>query len=255
MAKKTIRFRIFENPDSASAQVAAEMALLIRERATLGRNAVIGFSTGKTPLPLFEELIYLYREEGLSFRNVISFNLDEYLGLKTDHPANIRNFMQRNLFDHIDIPQGNIHFLRGELSSGKIKAHCVAYEKEITDAGGIDFQILGIGRNGHIGFNEPGTPMNSRTSRVILGDTTREDAVPDFGAIENVPIHAVTMGCGTILEARKIILMAWGLKKSRVVRRAIIGPVTPKVTASYLKTHPAAQVFLDQAAASVLAQD
>ncbi|MES2657644.1 MAG: glucosamine-6-phosphate deaminase [Verrucomicrobiota bacterium] len=252
MPKNPIRYRIFENPDSASAQVAAEMALLIRERATLGRTAVIGFATGKTPLPLFEELIYLYREEGLSFKNVISFNLDEYHGLPDDHPQSFRSFMQQNLFEHVDIPNNNIHFLRGDLQEFEIAAHCAAYEEEIVQAGGIDLQILGIGRTGHIGFNEPGSRIYSRTGRVELDDVTREDAIKDFGTLGEVPTHALTMGCGTILEARKIILMAWGLKKARIVRRAIEGPLTPKVTASYLKSHPSVQIFLDQPAASGL---
>lgn len=252
MSGNTIRYRVFENPDSASAQAAAEMAQLIRERAVIGRTAVIGFATGRTQLPFFEELIYLYREEGLSFRNVICFNLDEYLGLEQTHPESFRSFMRWNLYDFIDVPRENIHFLRGDLTTEKIPAHCRAYEKKISEAGGIDLQILGIGRNGHIGFNEPGSDIQCRTSRVPIAEMTRRDAIRDFGDFDDVPTEALTMGCGTILEARKIILLAWGSQKARVIRRAIQGPVGSKLPASYLQTHPSAQVFLDTPAASVL---
>ncbi|MES2920510.1 MAG: glucosamine-6-phosphate deaminase [Verrucomicrobiota bacterium] len=249
-----LRFRVFENPDSASAQVASEIAWLIRERATLGRTAVLGLATGRTPLPLYDELIYLHREEGLSFQNVVTFNLDEYLGLASDHPASMRYFMQRTFFDHVDVPPAHIHFLSGSLADGGIPAHCAAYERKITDAGGIDLQVLGIGRNGHIGFNEPGTTIDSRTRRVQLDEMTRHDAEAEFGGLANVPTQALTVGCGTILAARKIALLAWGSKKSRIVRRALERPVTPKVSASFLQTHPATQFFLDLPAASLLSR-
>lgn len=248
----TLRFRVFENPDSASAQVASEIARLIRERATLGRTAVLGLATGSTPLPLYDELIYLHREEGLSFRNVITFNLDEYLGLETGHPASFRSQMQRKFFDHVDLPPANIRFLSGKPAAAKTTAHCAAYERKITAAGGIDYQILGIGRNGHIGFNEPGSAIDSRTRRVQLDEATREDAAPAFDGIENVPTHALTMGCGTILKARRIALLAWSSKKSSIVRRALESRVTPKISASFLQTHAAAQFFLDLPAASLL---
>ena len=250
--RSTARFRVFENPDSACAQVAAEIAQLIRERSVLGRTAVLGLATGKTPLPLYEELIYLHREEGLSFKNVVTFNLDEYLGLEPTDPMSFRSYMQRNLFDHVDIPPKNIHFLPGIIPDGKIAARCSAYEGEITRAGGIDYQILGIGRNGHIGFNEPGSPVNSRTRQVQLSDLTCHDAAQEFDVTRNVPTQAVTMGCGTILKTRKIVLLAWSAKKAPVVRRAIEDPVTDDVSASYLQTHPAARFFLDPPAAALL---
>ncbi len=251
---KSIRYRVFENPDSASAQVAAEIAQLIRERATLGRTAVLGLATGQTPLPLYEELIYQHREEGLSLRNVITFNLDEYLGLESTHPESFRAYMQRHFFDHVDIPPANIRFLSGTTADRDVVAHCAAYEKQIKKAGGIDFQILGIGRSGHIGFNEPGTAIDAPTRRVELGELTREDAAETFGGLEHVPTHALTMGCGTILMARKIALLAWGSRKARIVRRALQGPVTSRVCASYLQNHRKAQFFLDPPAASVLPQ-
>ena len=250
--RSAARFRVFENPDSACAQVAGEISQLIRERSVLGRPVVLGLATGKTPLPLYEELVYLHREEGLSFQNVVTFNLDEYLGLEPTHPAGFRSVMQRNLFDHVDIPPQNIHFLPGIIPDGEIAARCAAYEKEITRAGRIDFQILGIGRNGHIGFNEPGSTLNSRTRQVELCELTRGDAAEEFKGLENVPTHAVTMGCRTILASRKLVLLAWGAKKAPVVRRAIEGPVTADVSASYLKTHPAARFFLDPPAATLL---
>ncbi len=252
MSRNTIRFRVFENPDSACAHVAAEMAQLIRERAILGRTAVIGLATGKSQLPLFAELIYLHREEGLSFQNVICFNLDEYAGLTPDHPESCRSFIQSSLFDFIDLPKKNIHALRSDLAIKRTSAHSKDYERKIIAAGGIDIQLLGIGRNGHIGFNEPGALIDSRTARVEIAEMTRSDAYADFGKLKNVPTHALTMGCGTILQSRKIILLAWGMSKSRVIRRAIHGPVTPKLPASYLQKHPAAHIYLDPPAASVL---
>ena len=249
-----LRFRVFENPDSACAQVASEMAGLIRERAALGRSAVLGLASGKIPLPLYDELIYLHREEGLSFNNVITFNLDEYAGLDSDHPASFRFFLQRKFFEHVDLPPANIHFLSGELADTEVVAHCTAYERKIRRVGGIDFQILGIGRNGHIGFNEPGSAANSRTRQVELSEMTRRDADPTFGGFENVPTHALTMGCRTIIKARKIALLAWGSKKSSIVRRALEKPVTPKVCASFLQKHPTTQFFLDVPAASLLSR-
>jgi glucosamine-6-phosphate deaminase len=250
---KTSRYRVFENPDSACAQVASEIAQLIRERALLGRKVVLGLATGRTPLPLYEELIYQHREENLSFANVVTFNLDEYLDLPPGHPSSFRAYMRRNFFDHVDIPEENIHLLGGNLHDYQLARHCLAYEKKIRAAGGIDYQILGIGRSGHIGFNEPGTPSTSRTGKVELGEMTRNDAARDFGDDpESVPRRALTMGCGTILEARRIALLAWGTPKARIVRRAILGPRTAKVCASYLQRHPFAHYFLDQNSAALV---
>lgn len=246
------RYRIFSIRDSACAQIAAEIALLIRDRAALGHTAVLGLIAGKTPLPLYQELIYLHREERLSFQNVVTFNLDEYLGLDSSHPAGFRSFMQRSLFDHIDIPPANIHFLSTSVADVRAFAHCACYEAKIARAGGIDYQILCMGRLGEIGFIEPGIPLDSRTHRVLLSERLRQDAVDAFGGIAKVPTHAITMGYGTILEAGKVVILAWGTVKSRGVRRALEGPVTDKVGASCLKTHPAAQFFLDGPAASRL---
>lgn len=247
-----LRYRVFENPDSACVQVAAELALLIRERAALDRTAVFGLATGKSMLPLYQELIYLHREESLSLANLVTFNLDEYLGMEASHPASLRSFMEREFFRHVDIAPQNIHFLSGTVGDKDASAHCSAYEHQIAAAGGIDYQILGIGRNGHIGFNEPGTLIDARTRRVELHEPTRTDAARAFGGIENVPTHALTMGCGTILEARRIALLAWGARKNRVVRRAVVEPISTKTCASYLQTHPAARVYLDTPAGLIL---
>jgi glucosamine-6-phosphate deaminase len=228
------------------------MAALIRDRTTAGRTTVLGLATGGTPIPLYQELIRLHREEGLSFANVVTFNLDEYLGLPKEHPESYWSFMHHNLFNHIDLPPQNIHLPDGMVAENEIPAHCSAYEAAIRNAGGIDFQILGIGRTGHIGFNEPGSPKESRTRRIHLDPVTRHDAAPAFGGLENVPTHAITMGCGTILEARKIALMAWGSKKADIVREAISGPITDQVSASFLQQHPDATFYLDKEAASAL---
>lgn len=250
---KTIRYRVFENADSASSQVAVEIAHLIRERAAMGRKVVLGLATGRSPLPLYEELIYQHREERLSFANVVTFNLDEYLGVSRTDPASFHSYMRKVFFDHVDIPAKQIHFLSGATPADKIEAHCEAYEDLIDKCGGIDYQILGIGRSGHVGFNEPGSSIASRTRMVELSEITRNDNARDFGdALASVPTHALTMGCGTILDARRIALLAWGSGKASVVRRAIQGRMSSKVCASYLQKHPAACFYLDQPAAALL---
>lgn len=214
--------------------------------------AVLGLATGSTPLPFYQELIRLHREHGLSFANVTSFNLDEYLGLAREHPESYWSFMHRELFDHIDIAVQNIHLPDGTLTEAEIPAHCAAYETRIRDAGGLDFQLLGIGSNGHIGFNEPGSAKDSRTRSVRLDLGTRRDAAWSFGGEAQVPPLAITMGCGTILDARRIVLLAWGEKKAAIVREAVRGPVTERVSASFLQDHPDAAFYLDHGAASKL---
>lgn len=247
-----IRYRVFETPESACVQVAAEMALLIRERAVLNRTAVFGLAAGKSALPLYQELIYLHREERLSLSNAVTFNLDDYVGLEPSHPASSQAFMQREFFDHVDVPATNRHFLSGIIDPADAPALCSAYEDQIAAAGGIDYQILSIGRNGHIGFNEPGTRIQSRTRMVKLRAPTRGYVARQFGGIENVPTHALTMGCATILEARRIALLAWGAKKNKAIRRAVEEPISSKTCASYLQTHPATQIYLDVPASLVL---
>jgi glucosamine-6-phosphate deaminase len=237
---------VFPTAQEASKAVAAEIAALVR-----GSNqTVLGLATGGTPIPLYQELVRLHRQEGLSFRHVTTFNLDEYLGLDHDHPESYWTFMHRNLFDHIDILPENIHIPSGTVAPDQVTPHCIKYEKQIRAAGGIDFQILGIGRTGHIGFNEPGTPIDARTQKIHLDAITRQDAAPAFGGIDHVPTEAITMGCGTILDARRIALMAWGANKADIVQQAIEGPVTNQISASFLQTHPNATFYLDQKAAA-----
>ncbi len=236
---------VFETPESACRELAEKVAGLIRRRASEGRAAVLGFATGSSPLPFYRELVRMHREEGLSFSGVIGFNLDEYLGLAEDDPRNYRSFMRENLFSHVDLLPGNAHLPWETGEIGK-------YEERIREAGGIDFQILGIGRTGHIGFNEPGAAIDSRTRLVELDPRTREDAASAFGGLKNVPLQAITMGCGTILEAREIALLAWGRNKADVVAAALHGPVTDQLPASYLQRHPAVTLYLDDGAAALL---
>ena len=242
--------RVFADRTAACRVLAAEVAELVRSINDTGRPAVLGLATGRTPLPFYAELIRLHREGKLSFANVISFNLDEYLGLPHGHPESYRTFMERELFSHVDMRPENINIPDG--TPEDIPARCAAYEKAIRDAGGIDFQLLGIGRTGHIGFNEPGSPRDSRTRKVELDPITREDAAPAFGGLEHVPTHAISMGCGTILEARKIALLAWGSAKASIVKEALNGPITDQVSASFLQEHPDATFYLDAEAGSEL---
>ena len=242
--------RVFADRTEACRILAAELAELVSSINASGRPAVLGLATGRTPLPFYAELIRLHRDGKVSFANVVTFNLDEYLGLTGDHPESYRAFMQRELFDHLDIPAENVHIPDGSVND--IPAHCYANEKAIRDAGGIDFQLLGIGRTGHIGFNEPGSPRDSRTRKVELDPITREDAAPAFGGLEKVPTHAISMGCGTILEARKIALLAWGSAKASIVKEALTGPISDQVSASFLQEHPDATFYVDAEAGSEL---
>ncbi len=245
-------YEVFDTPQDAAKKLAAEVAELIRSRAAEGKGVVLGLATGATPLPFYAELIRLHQEEGLSFQNVTTFNLDEYTGLPHEHVESYWYFMHKNLFDHIDIKPENVNLPCGTLAAEEIPAHCQAYEDKIKACCGLDLQILGIGRTGHIGFNEPGSDDTTRTRQVTLDDLTKTDAAPAFGGFDNVPKTAVTMGVATIMDAKKVRLMAWGEKKASIVKKAIEGPVTADVAASFLQKHPDAKFFLDKAAASDL---
>jgi glucosamine-6-phosphate deaminase len=249
---ESLPVRVFADRTEASRALALEVAAQVRAINGAGRSAVLGLATGRTPLPFYTELIRLHQQGELSFGQVITFNLDEYLGLAGDHPESYRAFMRRELFDHVDIPVENIHIPDGTVSAADLDAHCRAYEEAIRAAGGIDFQLLGIGRTGHIGFNEPGSPRDSRTRKVELDPITRQDAAASFGGLDKVPEHAISMGCGTILEARKIALLAWGKAKAGIVREALTGPVTEQISASFLQEHPDAAFYLDAEAGSEL---
>lgn len=240
------------DPSQACAELAAEVAGLIRSRANEGRNVVLGLATGSTPVPFYRELIRMHREEGLSFANVVTFNLDEYYGLGPDHPESYHRFMRDQLFDHVDVPTENIHIPDGTVPMDEVYDSCHAYERAIEEAGGLDLQILGIGRTGHIGFNEPGSAADSSTRMITLDRVTRQDAAADFRGVANVPRSAITMGVGTILAAERIVLMAWGSNKAEIVREAVEGPVSDRVSASFLQTHDQAVFLVDEGAASHL---
>ena len=247
-----VRTVIHATAQEAAAALAREVKQLIEERNAAGRHAVLGLATGSTPVPFYRELIRLHREEGLSFAKVITFNLDEYYGLTREHRESYFRFMREQLFDHIDLPKDQINLPDGTVPLDSVFDHCADYERRIEEAGGIDLQILGIGRTGHIGFNEPGSSRESPTRLVPLDRVTRQDAAADFLGEENVPRFAITMGVGTILRARRLALMAWGENKAEIVARAVEGPETEAVSASFLQSHPDARFLLDRAASSAL---
>lgn len=247
-----IKTDIHPRAQDACAVVAREIADLIRRRANENKTAVLGLATGSTPVRLYRELIRLHREEGLSFNNVVTFNLDEYYPIEPDNNESYFRFMHDQLFDHIDIDRANIHIPSGTVERKQVYEFCRDYEEKIRSSGGIDIQILGIGRSGHIGFNEPGSSRDSRTRLITLDRITRQDAAKDFLGEANVPRYAITMGVATILEARKIFLMAWGEGKAEIVQKAVEGPVTSAISASFLQDHPSSVFILDEAAAGEL---
>ncbi len=243
---------VYASSESASKAVAAEIGALIRERAAAGRAAVLGLATGSAPTAVYNELVRLHGEEGLSFRNVVAFNLDEYWPMRPDDLQSYRRYMQEYLFDHVDIDPPNIHVPDGTIRRADVGAWCEGYERAIGEAGGIDIQILGVGRTGHIGFNEPGSPRDSRTRLITLDRVTRMDAASDFFGERNVPRTAITMGVATILDARRVVLLAFGEHKAAIIRRSVEGDAAPTVAASFLQRHPSASIVLDPAAAAEL---
>lgn len=243
---------IYDDNSIASAAVAHEIAELIREKEKSGGKAVLGLATGSTPVGVYDELIRLHEEEGLSFKNVITFNLDEYYPMEPDSFQSYVRFMNEHLFQHIDIPEDQIHIPDGTLKEENVADFCERYEESIRKAGGLDIQLLGIGRTGHIGFNEPGSRPDSETRMITLDKITRTDAASDFFGEEYVPRRAITMGVGTILEAGKIILMAWGEGKASIIRETVEGDVTENIPASYLQNHENTTIVLDEAASEKL---
>lgn len=236
----------------ASRLVAEEIAALIRQKNELGEKCVLGLATGSSPIGVYRELVRMHKEEGLSFRNVVTFNLDEYYPIAKAHVQSYWYFMHEHLFDHVDIPVENIHIPDGTITEEKVYDFCQDYEMAIQKAGGIDLQILGIGRTGHIGFNEPGSGLTSPTRMVTLDSLTIADAAADFYSEENVPRKAITMGVGTIMQSRRIILMAWGEKKANIIQKAIEGPIVDAVPATYLQHHANTEIVLDKEAAGEL---
>ena len=243
---------VYSNQQEASIAVAGRIAKLIRDKQSKGQKAVLGLATGVTPIGVYAELVRLHKEDGLSFKNVITFNLDEYYPMKPDAAQSYVTFMYENLFSHVDIEPAQVHIPDGTLDKDAVVAFCLAYEHQIEELGGLDLQILGIGRTGHIGFNEPGSAPNSGTRLVTLDDLTRNDASRDFGGKANVPTKAITMGIGTIFKAREIILMAWSAKKAPIIKKAVEGEISGEVPATYLQLSQHVEFVLDEAAASEL---
>ncbi len=243
---------VYASSGSASRAVAREIADLIRAKSARGERTVLGLATGSTPQGVYDELVRLHREEGLSFRDVVSFNLDEYWPMGPDELQSYRRFMREHLFDLVDIDPANAHVPDGTVGRDDVEAYCERYEKAIAEAGGLDLQLLGIGRTGHVGFNEPGSPKDSRTRLITLDKVTRMDAASDFFGEWNVPHQAITMGVGSILDARRVVLIAFGEHKAPIVRRAVEGEITNTVAASFLQEHPNARFVLDEAAAAEL---
>jgi glucosamine-6-phosphate deaminase len=250
--RERIPVSVFEDPAEASAHVARTLAALIEERRGRGEETVLGLATGSTPVTVYDELVRLHRDEGLSFAGVTTFNLDEYFPVRPEALQSYRRFMREHLFDLVDLDPARTHLPDGTLDAEDVAAHCARYEAAIREAGGIDVQLLGIGRTGHVGFNEPGSTPESRTRLIWLDRLTRLDAASDFFGIEHVPTRAITVGVGTILEARRIILMAWGEGKAAIVARSVEGESSAAVPATFLQSHPAAEVVLDRAAAAEL---
>ncbi|HAS82792.1 MAG TPA: glucosamine-6-phosphate deaminase [Verrucomicrobia bacterium] len=240
---------IIQSDPAVAATVAARMvARLVRRKP----SAVLGLATGSTPLGLYREMIRLHREEGLDFSRVTTFNLDEYIGLSADHPQSYHRFMFENLFNHLNIPHANIHIPDGMAQD--IPSFCAHYERQIVDAGGIDLQVLGIGTDGHVGFNEPGSSLASRTRIKTLTRQTLADNARFFADPAQQPHHVITMGIGTIMESRQAVLLAFGAGKAEAVRQFVEGPVSAMMPASALQFHAQTHVFLDAPAATRLAR-
>lgn len=243
---------IFESSAEASIIVAQEIAALIKEKSKINKPCVLGLATGSSPIKVYEELVRMHKEEGLSFANVVSFNLDEYYPMGKDNIQSYFYFMHEHLFNHVDILPENVNVPNGTVSAEDLHQYCIDYENKIKELGGLDFQLLGIGRTGHVGFNEPGSHFNSRTRSIILDHITRADAAPAFRGIENVPRKAITMGVGTVRSAKRIVLLGWGLNKASVLKETIEGEITGQVPATYLQEHDNTTFVLDEGAAAEL---
>jgi len=246
---------IYPDNEEASVYIAQEIAKTIRKKNDEGKQCVLGLATGSSPIRVYKELVRLHKEEGLSFKNVITFNLDEYYPMPAESIQSYVFFMHHHLFSHIDIPKENINIPDGTLEESDIYHFCQAYEQKIVENGGLDIQILGIGRTGHVGFNEPGSGIQSPTRLISLDSITMRDAAGDFGALESVPRRAITMGIQTIMNARRVFLMAWGEKKAEIIKRTIEGAISELIPATFLQKHQNVEFILDQAAANELTRE
>ncbi len=232
--------------------VAARIAEVVRAKQGAGEPPVLGLATGSTPIGVYRELIRMHRDEGLDFSDVVTFNLDEYYPMAPDSIHSYHRYMWENLFEHINILPANVHLPRGDLPREEVEAHAAEYERKIRELGGIDYQILGIGKTGHVGFNEPGSGIESRTRLIALDTVTRRDAAADFFGEENVPTEAITMGVATIMDAREVALIATGEHKAEIIRRSVEGEINPDVAATYLQKHRNATFYVDPAASADL---
>jgi len=247
-----IPLSVFEHPNEGSVYVANIIADIISKKQELGEKCVLGLATGSSPITIYSELVRLHKEENLSFKNVITFNLDEYWPINKKSRHSYNKFMFDHLFNHVDIDHKNINIPNGNVSSNKLEEYCLKYEKKIKKCGGIDLQLLGIGRNGHIGFNEPGTLKSAITRKVKIEHTTRFDASEEFGGVDNVPKEAISMGTKTILNAKRIVLVAWGSNKSKIIKKSIEEKENDIVPASLLQSHNNTLFVLDKESASSL---
>src|SRR5687767_13312856 len=250
-----IPVNIFPDLKLGSDFVARQVADLIREKQKKKEKCILGLSTGSTPKTMYAELVRMHKEEGLSFKNVITFNLDEYYPIDNDAMQSYNNYMHRHFFDHIDINPKNIHIPNGELPKEVIKNHCTEYDRKIEEVGGIDLQILGIGNNGHIGFNEPGSGIYTKTRLITLDNSTRIANSYEFAKISEVPRLAITMGISTILRSKRIILMAWGSSKAPVLKKAVEEDDSEQVPASLLQNHDDVTFVVDDTAAAELTRN
>src|SRR6266567_4475333 len=250
--RERLRTVVFpEHSDLAVAVAERIIEVIQRETRAKGR-AVLGLATGSTPLGVYEELIRRHHSGDVVFTRFITFNLDEYYPMAPDSPHSYQRYMWENFFAHVNIAKENVHIPDGTIPRERVVEACAAYEDAIRGAGGIDFQLLGIGKTGHVGFNEPGSDATSRTRIVTLDTLTRKDAAADFFGVENVPREAVTMGVATILDAREIAILATGEHKSAIVRRAVEGEVDLNVAATFLQNHPSTTFYVDRAASEEL---
>ena len=244
--------RIWKDATEASIHVARSIALAMRQKQQEGEDIVLGLATGSSPIKVYNELVRMHKEEGLSFQNVVTFNLDEYFPMQPTMEQSYVHFMREYLFDHVDIKPENINIPDGTVDMDHIDEYCAAYEKKIDSYGGLDIQLLGIGRTGHVGFNEPGAWENSITRLIKLDGLTRRDAAKDFGLEENVPFWAITMGIASIMKAKQVYLMAWGQHKAPIINKAVEGPISETIPATFLQKHPNIKIVLDTEAASNL---
>jgi|SRR5690554_4241672 len=243
---------VFAKELDASRAVAKQIQQAIVAKQSAGQPIVLGLATGNTPKLVYQELVRMHKNEGLSFENVITFNLDEYYPMMPSHQLSYHNFMNIHLFSHVNMLPENINIPYGQWSKAELIEKCKIYDEKIQQLGGIDIQLLGIGRNGHIGFNEPGSTMDTCTRLIDLHETTRNDAAKDFEGLHNVPYQAITMGIQTITSARKILLLALGERKSVIVHKALTGEITSDVPASYLRVLPQIEFIFDKEAAALI---